>query len=194
MNQSNPSSESKATPIGWLLAIVGLILLADQVTKALVSNALSLGESVPVFSGWLHFTLVQNSGMAFGLLSGTDIPFKAALVTIVSLAAITAVGLYAWRTKPEEKWTRYGLMLVLGGACGNILDRIRLGYVVDFVDVFYGTTHWPAFNVADASICVGVGLLLLDSLHHRDAASSDAPVSVPAPATHTNQQPQKGDS
>jgi signal peptidase II len=121
-----------------------------------------------MISGFLHLTLVRNTGMAFGLLSGADIPFKAALVTILSVAAMGAVSYYALRSPQDEKLTRIGLTFILGGALGNIIDRIRLGYVVDFVDVFYRDTHWPAFNVADACICIGVGLLLVDSFRRRD--------------------------
>ena len=101
--------------------------------------------------------------MAFGLLAGSDIPFKSVLVTLLSTAAMVAVTYYALRSTQHERLTRFGLIFILGGALGNIIDRVRLGYVVDFADFFYGKTHWPAFNVADSCICIGVGLLLLDS-------------------------------
>lgn len=151
-----------------LLILVLAVVAADQLTKALVSSALGVGQSVPVISGFVHLTLVRNTGMAFGLLSGSDIPFKAVLVTLLSVAAMGAVTYYALKSPQSERMTRVGLTLVLGGAAGNIIDRVRLGYVVDFIDVFYGDTHWPAFNAADTCICVGVGLLLLDSLRRRD--------------------------
>lgn len=151
--------------------VVVSVLLVDQATKLLISRSLALGESVTIIPGLVHFTLVRNTGMAFGILSGTDLPFKTLVVTLLSLAAMAAVGLYTLRSPAEEKMTRAGLLLILGGAAGNILDRLRLGYVVDFVDVFYGQSHWPAFNVADASICVGVGLLLIDSFRRREAKS-----------------------
>jgi signal peptidase II len=168
------TTENAAAPSSWranlsrLLVLVCVIVAFDQLTKAWVTSSLGLGQSVPMISGFLHLTLVRNTGMAFGLLSGADIPFKAALVTILSVAAMGAVSYYALRSPQDEKLTRIGLTFILGGALGNIIDRIRLGYVVDFVDVFYRDTHWPAFNVADACICIGVGLLLVDSFRRRD--------------------------
>ncbi len=151
-----------------LLMLVLAIVTADQISKALIVGSLGLGQSVPLISGFLHFTLVRNTGMAFGLLSGADIPFKAALVTSLSVAAMGAVTYFALKSPQNERLTRIGLTLILGGAMGNIIDRARLGYVVDFVDVFYRDTHWPAFNVADTCICIGVGLSLLDSFRRRD--------------------------
>jgi signal peptidase II len=152
-----------------VLAIVAL----DQATKLLVTSRLDLGESFPVIPGLLHFTLVRNTGMAFGLLSGTDVPGKTILVTLASVLALAAVTYYALRSPLGERTTRFGLTFILGGAFGNIVDRARLGYVVDFVDVFVGDSHWPAFNLADTCICIGVGLLLLDSLSRREPARED---------------------
>ena len=157
-----------------LVTLVLAIVAADQITKSLVAGSLGLGQSHPLVPGLLHFTLVRNTGMAFGLLSGADIPFKAALVTLLSVAAMGAVTYYALKSVQNERLTRIGLTFILGGALGNIIDRARLGYVVDFVDVFYRDTHWPAFNVADTCICIGVGLLLLDSFRRRDEEPSPA--------------------
>lgn len=160
--------------LSQLIMLVLIAIVADQLTKAWVTSSLGLGQSVPLISGFLHFTLVRNTGMAFGLLSSSEIPFKAVLVTLLSVAAMGAVTYYALKTPQQEKWTRIGLTLILGGALGNIIDRIRLGYVVDFVDVFYGSSHWPAFNVADSCICIGVGLLLLDGFRHRSVEPESA--------------------
>jgi signal peptidase II len=151
-----------------LAAGVSAILALDQATKMLVAGRLAPGESIEILSGNLHLTLVRNTGMAFGLLSGLDIPFKSLLMTVLSLVALGAVIYYALRSPRGETMTHFGVIFILGGALGNILDRARLGYVIDFVDVFYRDTHWPAFNVADSCICVGVGLLLLDSLRHHE--------------------------
>lgn len=149
--------------------IVLAILILDQLSKMAVSMQMVPGQSVPVAPGLLHITLVHNTGMAFGLLSAQTIPYKTALVTLLALAALTAVAIYALKTSAHQRLTRWGLALVLGGAVGNIIDRVRLGYVVDFIDVFYRGAHWPAFNLADTAICTGVGLLLLDSLMHGEA-------------------------
>jgi signal peptidase II len=151
------------------LAVIVLAVLAlDQASKFAVSSQMALGQSVPVASGLLHMTLVHNTGMALGILSGQTIPYKTVLVTLLSLAALSAVGIYALRTPARQTLTRLGLAFVLGGAVGNIVDRVRLGYVVDFIDVFYRGSHWPAFNLADTAICTGVGLLLLDTLMHSE--------------------------
>ena len=158
-----------------LLMLVLAIVTADQISKALVVGSLDLGQSHPLVPGFLHFTHVRNTGMAFGLLSRADIPFKAALVTLLSVAAMGAVTYYALKSTQNERLTRVGLTFILGGAIGNIIDRVHLGYVVDFVDVFYRDTHWPAFNVADTCICIGVGLLLLDSFRRRDEEPSLSP-------------------
>ena len=153
----------------FLLATgVALILGLDQVTKLLVASRLLPGDSVPIVPGLVHFTLVHNTGMAFGLLSDFDVPLKSVVMTFLSLCALGAVFYYALRSPRGETMTHLGLTFILGGALGNIVDRARLGYVIDFVDVFYGDAHWPAFNVADSSICVGVGLLLLESLRRRE--------------------------
>ena len=168
------TTDSPASAKSWranlpkLLMLVLAIVTADQISKALVVGSLGLGQSVPLIPEFLHFTLVRNTGMAFGLLSGADIPYKAVLVTLLSVAAMGAVTYYALKSPQNERLTRIGLTFILGGAMGNITDRVRLGYVVDFVDVFYRDTHWPAFNVADTCICIGVGLLLLESFRRRD--------------------------
>jgi signal peptidase II len=148
----------------------------DQATKAAITARMTLGESIPVIPGLLHFTLVRNTGMAFGLLSGIDVPYKSFLMTAGALLALAAVAYYALRSPQRERLTQLVLILILGGATGNILDRVRLGYVVDFVDVFYRDSHWPAFNVADASISIGVGLLLLESLRREPALPRPAGV------------------
>lgn len=154
-----------------LLIVVGVVTL-DQATKSMVTSRLTLGQSIEVIPDLLHLTLVRNSGMAFGLLSRSDVPYKTVLVTLLSLGALAAVVYYALLSTRSETLTRFGLAFILGGAVGNIIDRIRLGYVVDFVDVFYRGAHWPAFNVADSCICVGVGLLILDSFRHREDSRS----------------------
>lgn len=163
--------------VGIAVVVVGL----DQMTKLLVARELVLGQSVPVVSNLFHLTLVHNTGMAFGLLAGADLPFKSILVNLLRVLALGAVLYYALSSGPAERITRFGLALILGGALGNIVDGIRLGYVVDFLDVFYRDAHWPAFNLADSAICVGVGLLILESLRHQSPAMStegDVPVEA----------------
>jgi len=155
------------TRLGFAIIVLAVLVL-DQASKSVISSQMALGQSSPVVPGLLSITLVHNTGMAFGILSAQTIPFKTVLVTLLSLAALTAVAIYALKTPAHQTLTRWGLAFVLGGAVGNIVDRVRLGYVVDFVDVFYRGSHWPAFNIADTAICTGVGLLLLDTLRHSE--------------------------
>ena len=148
-------------PWAWL-GVTALVIALDWVTKQRVSEALELYRPVEVFS-WLNITLAHNYGAAFSFLSdagGWQRWFFIVLATVVSLL------LLVWLLRlPREEWrTGLGLALVLGGAIGNLIDRVNLGYVVDFVDVHFGGWHYPAFNVADSAITCGVILLLLDAL------------------------------
>ena len=138
------------------------ILFFDQITKALVRQYLALYESISIIPDFLDFRYVQNTGAAFGFLNNADIPFKPALMTAVALFALIAIGLYTSRLSSEAPLAKIGLTAIMGGACGNLADRISLGYVVDFIDVYWGTWHFWAFNVADASITIGAGCLILD--------------------------------
>ena len=165
------------TRLGFAIIVLAVLVL-DQASKSVISSQMALGQSSPVVPGLLSITLVHNTGMAFGILSAQTIPFKTVMVTLLSLAALTAVAIYALNTPAHQTLTRWGLAFVLGGALGTIIDRIRLGYVVDFVDVFYRGSHWPAFNIADTAICTGVGLLLLDTLRHSEPKKAISPPSA----------------
>ena len=144
--------------------IVAAIVIADQWTKWLVQEHVPLYGSIPVIEGFFDLTHVRNTGVAFGLLNTVDIPFKAGLTTAVALAALVAIGFYATQLSPREKLARLGLTLVVGGAVGNLIDRATAGFVVDFVDVYWGGWHFWAFNVADAAITVGATLLIFELL------------------------------
>lgn len=123
-----------------------------------------MGNPVEVIPGFFQLTLVHNTGMAFGLLGGVTFPGKAWLLTAVSAGLLVAIVWFAWRAGPLSMMTVVGITAMLSGAVGNILDRVLYGYVVDFLDVYIGSAHWPAFNIADAMICTGVGLLVLESV------------------------------
>lgn len=154
--------------------VAGVIVCLDQITKVLVDRFMALYESRPVVEGLVRLTYVQNHGAAFGILSDAGLPYQSVLLAIVSLVALAAIGVYAWRLPAGSRMPRMALALIMGGAVGNLLDRVRHGYVVDFVDVHWGPHHWPAFNVADSAITVGVTLLLLDILRHPQGASEAA--------------------
>ena len=145
----------------WLpLALVA----ADQATKALVRQRLPLHDSVTVIPGLLDFTHVRNSGAAFGILNAVDFPFKTVVISLVAVAALVAVGAYAASLARQQFLARLGMALILGGAAGNLIDRVSAGFVVDFVDVYWQTWHFWAFNVADSAITVGVAVMILDML------------------------------
>jgi signal peptidase II len=153
----------------WLpIAIVAL----DQLTKAIVRSRVPLSASVEVVSGFMNITHVRNTGAAFGLFNAADFPFKTVAIAVVALAAIVWVGVYA-AGLPRHHWlARLGLALIMGGAAGNLLDRVIIGSVVDFVDVYWGAYHFWAFNVADSAISVGVAIMILDMLGVRAHASN----------------------
>jgi signal peptidase II len=154
-------SIGRRIPELWIaVAIVAL----DQVTKAIVKAKLPLHESVSVIPGFFDLTHVRNTGAAFGMLDNTHFAYKPALMVIVALVALGAVASYALTLPATQRIARYGLALILGGAVGNLIDRAVMGYVVDFVDVYWRGVHFWAFNVADSAITVGVALMLLDVL------------------------------
>ena len=145
----------------WLpLAIVAL----DQLTKAIVRSNVPLHSSVTVVPGLVDFTHVRNSGAAFGILNVTEFPFKTAVIAVIAIAALIGVGMYAASLAHHQVVARTGLALIIGGAAGNLIDRVVTGSVVDFVDVYWRTYHFWAFNVADSAITVGVAILILDML------------------------------
>lgn len=146
------------------LLIAAAIVVSDQVVKALVRAQLDYGDSVVVIPDLLNLTRVHNTGAAFGMLNTLDFPFKSVIMTLLPLAALAVLAIYAATLPREQRLSRLGLAFVLGGAAGNLIDRVAAGYVLDFVDVYWGTWHFWAFNVADASITVGVGLMILDLL------------------------------
>ena len=166
--------------VRWLALSAGVLGL-DQATKALVQARLSLHDSRTVIPDLFSLTHVTNRGALFGLLHDLPDPWRAVLFTVVPFAAILLILYFQGRTASGDRLAHGGLALILGGAAGNFLDRLRLGYVVDFLDVYVGTHHWPAFNVADSAICIGVGLLVLDLLRpHRRPRPVDAGASAPA--------------
>jgi signal peptidase II len=144
------------------LAIAFSVVVLDQWTKSLVRDRLALHDSIDVVAGWLSLTRVHNSGAAFGMLNGVDFPMKSVLLILVAAAALAGVAWYAASLPVDNRVARAGIAGVLGGAIGNLIDRATAGYVLDFVDAYWGTWHFWAFNVADAAISVGVVLMLLD--------------------------------
>lgn len=157
-----------------LMMMAGIVGL-DQATKALLVCSLDLHDSVPLVDGLLSISHVRNRGAAFGLLSDWDLPYQPFLLAVLSLAALAAIALYFVRLPSTARLPRLALALVLGGAVGNLLDRMRLGYVVDFIHVYWRQYQWPDFNVADSAITVGVILLVFDILRSSGHETSTRP-------------------
>ena len=164
-----PAPRRRGQLIWWL---TGGVIAADQVTKALVLEHLPVLDARPLIAGVVDLVHVRNYGVAFGVLNDVDLPFKGVITVGLALAALIGIALYVRHVPPEEKMARLGLSLILGGALGNLIDRARQGYVIDFVDVYVRDWHFWAFNVADASITIGAFLVFLDLVLGKRHASN----------------------
>ncbi|MFQ3342295.1 signal peptidase II [Porticoccus sp. Uisw_050_02] len=143
----------------YVVAIV--LLIADQLAKYTITQNFLYGEYINIFPG-LDFTLVHNTGAAFSFLSDAG-GWQRWLFLIISLAASIVLIVWLYRLKASQFFLSTSLALILGGALGNLYDRIFLGYVIDFIDFYYGIYHWPVFNIADASITLGAVFLIFES-------------------------------
>ena len=149
---------------GRYLLISLAVLLADQWSKWLVEQRLPLYSVEPVIPGFLNFTHVKNPGVAFGFLASLGRESGPWILSLLGLFALSLVGLYFWRLDRSQRLLLTALGLILGGAVGNLVDRMAAGMVTDFIDVYVGTYHWHTFNVADSAITVGIVLIAWDSL------------------------------
>lgn len=143
------------------LAIAGGVFLIDQTTKAWAVRRLRTGDDISVIQGFLNFAYAHNTGVAFSMLDDHGNAGRWGL-SIVALVAAALVIYFFWRTPRSDDRILGALALLLAGIAGNVTDRVRLGYVIDFIDVQFGSWHYPTFNVADMAICIGAGLLILD--------------------------------
>jgi len=141
---------------------VAAVVILDQLVKLAIVRMLPVYDSVTVIPHLLDLTYVRNTGVAFGVLNESSLPYKGVITTSLALIALGGIALYARQLQTHERWARRGLTLILGGAFGNLIDRLRLGYVVDFVDVYWHNWHFWAFNVADAAITFGAVFVFLD--------------------------------
>jgi len=149
-----------------------LIVVLDQLTKWLVRVRVPLHSSVEVIPNFLDITHVRNTGTAFGFLDAVNFPGKTLAIGVVAICALIAVALYAGTMATQQILARLGMALIIGGAAGNLVDRLLVGSVVDFVDAYWGTFHFWAFNVADSAISVGVALMILDMIRTGTHASN----------------------
>jgi len=143
------------------LAVAGGVFMIDQMTKAWAVRQLRFGGDRPIISGFLNLAYAENPGVAFSMLDNHGDSGRWGL-SIVAFVAAALVLYFFWRTPRSDDRILGSLALLLAGIVGNVTDRIRLGFVVDFIDVQFGSWHYPTFNVADAAICVGAGLMIID--------------------------------
>ncbi len=152
----------------YLAALI--VVLADQSSKYLVQSLVPLHHSIPVIEGFFNITYVRNPGAAFGLLAQAGPAWRLFFLVAVSLVFMSALVIYLERNRDRTGKILYvSFALILGGAAGNLIDRIIHGEVVDFLDLYIKSLHWPAFNLADSAISIGVFLLLIDVILHRDS-------------------------
>ncbi len=149
------------------MAVAGLVVLLDQLTKGWIIATMRLHDAYPVIDGFFNIIHVRNPGAAFGFLAGASPLFRSVFFLAVTVAAILLILHYLRQTRIEEISLVLSLALILAGAVGNLIDRIRFGEVVDFLDVYIGAHHWPAFNVADAAISTGASVLMILLLGRR---------------------------
>jgi signal peptidase II len=152
----------------YLLVTAGIVV-ADQITKRLVAKTIELHDSHEIIPGLASLTHVRNRGAAFGFLSNAELHYQSLLFSLLSLVALLAIAAYAYKLPASQKWTQVALALIMGGAVGNLVDRMFHGFVIDFVDVYWRAHHWPAFNVADSCISIGVVMLVLELLRPSEA-------------------------
>jgi len=143
-----------------VLFVSAVLVLADQVSKIIVVRTMSLHESVPIIQNFFHFTYITNDGMAFGI----NFPFGYFIFTTVSILLTVFLFWYLWSVRNHSIIIRLGIGLIIAGAIGNLIDRIFLGEVIDFLDFMIGDFHWYVFNLADSYVTVGMGLVLFDSI------------------------------
>lgn len=151
------------------LALAALVVVLDQASKLAVLRLIEPYQTIPVLPGF-NLTLAFNRGASFSFLADAG-GWQRWLFSAISVAASVVIVVLLRRTAPDDRLNASGLSLVLGGAVGNLIDRLWLGHVVDFLDVYYGASHWPAFNVADSAITVGAALLILGMRHKEHAAA-----------------------
>ncbi len=160
----------------FILGVAAIICL-DQITKAAIVSRFTLHEVYPVIPGFFNLVYVLNPGAAFGFLADASATFRYVFFTGITCAAAGLIVYYLVKTNPRNLMLATSLTLIFGGAIGNLIDRLRFGSVVDFLDVYLGFTtlpHWPAFNVADSAITVGAALMIWEMLLHRKEKKTES--------------------
>ncbi|ULA63731.1 MAG: Lipoprotein signal peptidase [Nitrospira sp.] len=168
-----------------LASLTGAVIVTDQLSKLHIVQTMRLHESIPIIPNLFSFTYIRNPGAAFGLLAESSNAFRMVFFGLTSIFALVLLGTILYRM-PEREWMgRLSVSAILGGAVGNLIDRMRFGEVIDFLDVYVGNYHWPAFNIADSAITVGVIFLIIHFMFEKPdvppAASEHPSAHPPAP-------------
>ena len=143
-----------------LVVIAGVIILLDQFTKGLILRYLPFNNSIPVIKGFFNITHIRNPGGAFGLMANLSPILRSIVFLFISSLAVGLIFYFYQKTPAKYSWLAAAFALIFGGAIGNLIDRIRFRMVIDFLDFYVGSLHWPAFNIADSAISIGIGIFL----------------------------------
>jgi len=148
------------------IVVIAATLLLDRWTKLLIQSRFELNESATVIDGFFNITSVRNTGVAFGIFSSVSSPVKSVLLSAFTALAAALVIVYSVRSPARNRLLQVALSLILGGALGNLYDRLAYGYVIDFLELYIGSYHWPSFNIADSAISIGVVLLTIEVIRN----------------------------
>jgi len=153
-----------------LTVVTATIVALDQVTKSYIAHMMHLHQSIPIIPGYFNLTYIRNPGAAFGILASSSSGFRMIFFVITSLFALGLLATIFLRLQPDDWWGQLTISSIFGGAIGNLIDRLQFGEVIDFLDFYINGYHWPAFNVADTAICLGViSLFILFAFEKRRA-------------------------
>ena len=147
-----------------LVVFAGIIVLLDQFTKALIVRYVPFHQTIPVMGGVFNITHIHNPGGAFGLMANLSPALRSIVFLFISSLAVGLIFYFYKKTPPNYPWLSAAFALIFGGAIGNLIDRLRFGFVIDFLDFYFENLHWPAFNVADSAISVGIGIFVFHLL------------------------------
>jgi len=168
---------------GWhryalLMGVTFVLVALDQITKMFIVHTMHLHESIPIISGFFNLTYIRNPGAAFGIFADSNSAFRLIFFVGTSIFALGLLGTIFYRLHPDDIWGQLTVSCIFGGAIGNLIDRVRYGEVIDFLDFHVSGYHWPAFNVADSAISSGVvSLLIIFALDKKKEESPTEPVT-----------------
>ena len=185
------TQESQGHRYGFLAGVTILIILLDQASKSYIMNTMYLHQSIPIIPDLFSLTYIRNPGAAFGILADSSGAFRTVFFVITSVFALGLLGTIFIRLEPDDWWGQLTIVSIFAGAIGNLIDRLQFGEVIDFLDFYVNGYHWPAFNVADSAISVGVvSLLILFALDKKKTETPAQPKpSEPSPTEPSPQEP-----